>query len=138
MHSAHQALWVSFMGELYGWAVRCAQLHVHNGHPRWDSLVGWWLCNFILLLLSWRFCSQKLTIIMHIGKIIIIVSFWLTNLQLNNNNIKLPSHQPTRLSHLGCPLCTCSCVIGKTKYHSKGKGKVFYGQEPPSGESTTT
>ena len=22
--------------------------------------------------------------------------------------------------------------------HSKGKGKVFYGQEPPSGESTTT
>ena len=23
-------------------------------------------------------------------------------------------------------------------YHNKGKGKVFYGQEPPSGESTIT
>ena len=30
--------------------------------------------------------------------------------------------------------CCMPCIC----FASKGKGKVFYGQEPPSGESTTT
>ena len=29
-------------------------------------------------------------------------------------------------------------LIPATADNKKGKGKVFYGQEPPSGESTTT
>ena len=34
----------------------------------------------------------------------------------NNNNRKLPSNQPTRLSRLESLLCTCCCAVGKSKY----------------------
>ena len=35
----------------------------------------------------------------------------------NNNNIKLPNHQPTRLSRLERLLCTYGAVGKKKKYH---------------------